>query len=107
MEWVVMLRASDEGSARKLLFRIQEWLGCELHLGDVGRYWKDTSVYRCEFETPLSDGVPGVADAALSQAARLAPSWEISGVTDGGLSGVADSGFAVSGLTWASFDIRP
>jgi hypothetical protein len=105
--WVVMLKAKDEGSARKLLSRIQERLGCDMHLGEIARYWKDESLYRCEFELPLPADVVGVADGALAHATTLAPSWEVMNVVDGGLSGVASSGFTVAGVTWASFDVRP
>lgn len=76
-------------------------------LGEVARYWKDESLYRCEFASPLPAEVVGVADGALARATTLAPSWVVMGVVDGGLSGVASSGFHVAGLTWASFDVWP
>ena len=106
--WTVLLRVGDEGAATKLLFRLQECLGGDVELGDVVRYWKDESLYSCTFDTPLpTDSGFEVVSAVLEMAGALAPSWEVSGLTEPAatLEGVAVRGFAVSGVTWASFSL--
>jgi hypothetical protein len=73
--WAAFLRAKNEESANKLLFRLQEVLGREMHLSELGRYWKDNALVKAVFTTPLV--AADESDAlvkGLSLAVALAPS---------------------------------
>jgi hypothetical protein len=105
LSWVAFLRVGDEAAANKLIFRIRERLNLEMQLGEVERYWKDDTLYRCTFDTPLErDGGAALADEVLAVAQRLAPMWQVNGLAaDGSLEGLATEQIAVSGVTWLSF----
>jgi hypothetical protein len=105
LSWVGLLRVNDEGAANKLIFRIRERLNLEMQLGEVEKYWKDETLYRCTFDTRFQDDVRvDLADEVLEIAQRLAPMWHVSGLArKGNLEGVAADGIAVSGVTWLSF----
>ena len=51
--WTAFLRVNDEATSQRLLTRVQDALGVEITVGNVERYWKDESLYRCTFTTPL------------------------------------------------------
>ena len=105
--WSAFLRVKDSATAQRLLARLQDTLGAELVVGEVERYWKDESLYRCTFTTPLprlADGNPTTDVLAL--AGRVAPGWYVTGLLpDTLISGTTSDGIVVSGVTWLSFDL--
>ena len=105
--WTAMLRVSDEGAASKLLCRLHEQLGLPMKAEETERYWKDETLYRCTFVTPLPESAAEFgSDCVLDLAQRLAPGWHVSGrFIDGSLEGVADRGIRVPGVSWLHFSI--
>ncbi len=105
--WTALLRVDDEGTAQRLLTRLQSALGVEIEVGDVERYWKDETLYRCMFTTPLPNVGEGSPTAdVLTLAGRVAPSWHVRDLApDTPISGTTDAGIVVSGVTWLGFDL--
>ena len=107
--WTTILRAKNEESVRKLVRRLQEVLCVDLDLGDVERYWKDESQYRCFFRTPLpSLSEEGPTASVLALAGRVAYAWHVNGLAPGTpIEGVATErdGIRVSGVTFLSFSL--
>lgn len=106
MTWSTFLKVKDEATAQRLLSRLEEALGVELEAREVERYWKDHSLYRCTFTTPLPPvGGNRTADV-LALAGRVAPGWYVNGLMpDTPISGTATDSIVVSGVTWLSFDL--
>lgn len=107
LSWVALLRVSDEDAANKLIFRIRERLNLEMQLGEAERYWKDDTLYRCTFDTPVpEDTMAGLVGSVLAVAQRLAPTWHVSGLArEGNIEGIATDGIVVSGVNWLSFSV--
>jgi hypothetical protein len=104
--WTAFLRVKTEEKANKLLFRLQETLGVEMYVSELGRYWKDDALFRCVFTTPLVAATHGDAlSEGLHLAGSLAPSWEITNLIEPErLSGWARRGIAVPGIDALGFD---
>src|SRR3954447_23182093 len=91
--WRAFLRAKDQRSVDKLLFRIQEALTIPLDLVEVERYWEDSGLYECRFTTTLGEIESGawVTEPVLAQAGKLALFWNVGAVRPGrGLLGTLD-----------------
>lgn len=102
--WAALLRVSSEEQANKLIVRIHERLDLPMDLGEIERYWRDETLYRCSFSTRIPDvDEAALVGSALAIAQRLAPGWHVSGaIADGNLEAVASTGIAVPGVTWLS-----
>ena len=108
VHWVAFLRVNDESAARKLLTRIETRLAVPLDAGEIERYWKDASLYRCTFTTALHAENPATAlHAVLGMAARLAPSWHVNSLppSDNLAGWTNEPGIAVAGVTSVGFDL--
>lgn len=71
--WTALLRVDDDGTAKRLITRLQDALGVAIEVGVVERYWKDESLYRCTFTTPLpnvGEGNPTADVLALAVGSR-------------------------------------
>lgn len=107
VRWTAFLRVGSQAAAEKLLVRLQETLGQELLEVEVGPYWKDDALHRCEFTTPLaaSQGPEAVLDG-LRQAGSLARSWEVGNLTEPDrLWGWARKQIVISGVDAVGFEL--
>ena len=106
MTWTALLRVNADATAQRLLKRVEDALGVRIKIDEVERYWKDESLYRCTFTTPLPSEQGSPTADALALAGRLAPGWYVTDVApDTSISGTASDGFGVSGVTWVGFDL--
>ena len=104
--WTGFLRVNDDATAQRLLTRVQDALRVEITVGNVERYWKDESLYRCTFTTPLPSEQGSATADALALAGRLAPGWHVTDLApDTPISGTTSDGIVVSGVTWLGFDL--
>lgn len=106
--WVAFLRVKDADAAHKLLFRIQDALGVPMDLGQVEKYFKDTSLYRCTFSTAVEARDSAAAlQEVLTAAGRLAPGWHVNNLPPGApFEGWANDHIVVAGVTSLGFSLN-
>ncbi len=78
IRWQVFLRVSSAEKAARLLQELARALGQEIAVLECERYWKDKSLFRAAFTSPLVNGdcLPAVSET-LQFCWRVARFWTI------------------------------
>jgi hypothetical protein len=110
IRWQVFLNANSREKADRLLQQFARALGQEIAVLECERYWKDKSLFRATFTSPLvnEDCLAAVSET-LQFCWRIARSWTIGApqTYDGGrwefLGGAAEKAVLLPGVTEVDF----